>query len=70
MPINLFQAFSEGKAHRMRRAWKGSRIVPLAWYRQAWEEQREILNDDPWAYRLDGQNRRTRSKRSSTPLTG
>jgi 4,5-dihydroxyphthalate decarboxylase len=34
------------------------RIVPLAWYREAWEEQEEILGDDPWEYGLGEQNRK------------
>ncbi|MCA1407618.1 ABC transporter substrate-binding protein [Ensifer sp. IC3342] len=58
VPINLYQAFNEAKRMAMRRM-ENPRIVPLAWYREAWEEQQEILGDDPWAYGLDGQNRRT-----------
>ncbi|MCA1442634.1 ABC transporter substrate-binding protein [Ensifer sp. IC4062] len=58
VPINLYQAFNEAKRIAMRRM-ENPRIVPLAWYREAWEEQQEILGDDPWAYGLDGQNRRT-----------
>ena len=26
------------------------RIVPLIWYREAWEEQEEIAGTDPWEY--------------------
>ena len=26
------------------------RIVPLAWYREAWEEQEDIMGIDPWEY--------------------
>ena len=33
------------------------RIVPLAWYREAWEEQEEIIGPDPWAYGLTEGNR-------------
>jgi 4,5-dihydroxyphthalate decarboxylase len=25
-------------------------MVPLVWYREAWEEQEEIVGDDPWEY--------------------
>jgi 4,5-dihydroxyphthalate decarboxylase len=34
------------------------RIVPLAWYRSAWEEQQQILGKDPWEYGLTESNRR------------
>jgi 4,5-dihydroxyphthalate decarboxylase len=26
------------------------RIVPLVWYREAWEEQEELVGTDPWEY--------------------
>jgi len=32
------------------------RIVPLAWYREAWEEQEQILGSDPWEYGLTDAN--------------
>ena len=32
------------------------RIVPLAWYREAWEEQEELLGTDPWEYGLTDAN--------------
>jgi 4,5-dihydroxyphthalate decarboxylase len=32
------------------------RIVPLAWYREAWEEQEAILGKDPWEYGLTARN--------------
>ena len=35
------------------------RLVPLAWYREAWEEQEEILGPDPWEYGLTERNRKT-----------
>jgi len=35
------------------------RVVPLAWYREAWEEQQEILGSDPWEYGLGDKNRHT-----------
>jgi 4,5-dihydroxyphthalate decarboxylase len=34
------------------------RIVPLAWYRDAWEEQERILGPDPWEYGLTAGNRK------------
>ena len=33
------------------------RIVPLAWYRAAWEEQEQVLGPDPWQYGLTDKNR-------------
>jgi 4,5-dihydroxyphthalate decarboxylase len=56
--INLFHAFNEAKAIAMKRM-ENPRIVPLAWYREAWEEQEEILGKDPWVYGLGEQNRKT-----------
>jgi 4,5-dihydroxyphthalate decarboxylase len=35
------------------------RIAPLAWYREAWEEQEEVLGSDPWEYGLSDRNRHT-----------
>jgi 4,5-dihydroxyphthalate decarboxylase len=35
------------------------RIVPLAWYREAWEEQEKLLGPDPWEYGLSDRNRHT-----------
>jgi len=32
------------------------RIVPLAWYREAWEEQDEVLGPDPWEYGMTAKN--------------
>ena len=57
VPINLFIAFEAAKANAMKRM-DNPRIVPLAWYREAWEEQEEILGADPWQYGLGEQNRR------------
>ena len=56
--VNLFKAFKEAKAIAMQRM-QNPRIVPLAWYRDAWEEQEKILGPDPWEYGLTGNNRRT-----------
>jgi len=58
VPINLFQAFEKAKAIAMKRM-VNPRIVPLAWYREAWEEQQRILGLDPWEYGLTERNRRT-----------
>ena len=47
--MNLQIAFEKSKAVAMRRM-ENPRIVPLAWYRESWEEQEEILGRDPWEY--------------------
>ena len=57
VPLNLYHAFNEAKAVAMRRM-ENPRIVPLAWYREAWEEQEEILGSDPWQYGLGESNRK------------
>jgi 4,5-dihydroxyphthalate decarboxylase len=49
VPINLYHAFNESKAVAMKRM-VNPRIVPLAWYREAWEEQEDIMGADPWEY--------------------
>lgn len=53
--INLYRAFDEAKAHAMRRM-ENPRIVPLAWYRSAWEEQAKVLGKDPWEYGVTDSN--------------
>jgi 4,5-dihydroxyphthalate decarboxylase len=58
VPINMFQAFQRAKAIAMTRM-ANPRIVPLAWYREAWEEQEQIMGPDPWEYGLGEQNRHT-----------
>jgi 4,5-dihydroxyphthalate decarboxylase len=56
VPVNMFIAFEEAKAIAMRRM-ENPRIVPLAWYREAWEEQQELMGRDPWEYGLTERNR-------------
>jgi 4,5-dihydroxyphthalate decarboxylase len=58
VPINLFQAFEKSKALAMQRM-ENPRIVPLAWYLEAWNEQQAILGPDPWEYGLTDRNRHT-----------
>jgi len=58
VPVNMFIAFEEAKRVAMARM-ENPRIVPLAWYREAWEEQQEILGRDPWEYGLTERNRHT-----------
>ena len=57
VPINMYHAFNRAKDIAMQRM-ENPRIVPLAWYREAWEEQEEILGTDPWEYGLGERNRR------------
>ncbi|HZA54698.1 MAG TPA: ABC transporter substrate-binding protein [Candidatus Udaeobacter sp.] len=58
VPINLLQAFERSKELAYRRM-ENPRIVPLAWFRHAVEEQEELLGQDPWIYGLGEQNRKT-----------
>src|ERR1700733_13330208 len=53
--INLFQAFDTAKEIAMKRL-TNPRVVPLVWYREAWEEQEEIFGIDPWEYGLSKKN--------------
>ena len=55
VPINLYKAFEQSKALAMQRM-ANPRIVPLAWYREAWEEQEAILGKDPWEHGLTERN--------------
>ena len=57
VPTNLQAAFEAAKALAMKRM-ENPRIVPLAWYRDAWEEQADILGPDPWEYGLSERNRK------------
>jgi 4,5-dihydroxyphthalate decarboxylase len=56
VPVNMYMAFNEAKAIAMRRM-ENPRIVPLAWYREAWEEQQALMGRDPWEYGLTERNR-------------
>jgi 4,5-dihydroxyphthalate decarboxylase len=57
LAVNLFKAFNEAKSIAMKRM-ANPRIVPLAWYRDAWEEQERVLGADPWEYGLSEKNRK------------
>jgi 4,5-dihydroxyphthalate decarboxylase len=52
---NLYKAFDASKAIAMKRM-RNPRIVPLAWYQEAWEEQENLLGLDPWEYGLGPAN--------------
>ena len=58
VPINMYHALNKSKAIAMKEM-VNPRIVPLAWYREAWEEQEQLLGKDPWEYGLGEQNRKT-----------
>jgi 4,5-dihydroxyphthalate decarboxylase len=52
---NMYKAFEQAKSLAMERM-ENPRIVPLAWYRETWEEQEQILGKDPWEYGLGERN--------------
>ena len=47
----LVKAFEQAKQSAYRRV-ANPRMVPLAWMRTAWEEERAVLGRDPWEYGL------------------
>jgi 4,5-dihydroxyphthalate decarboxylase len=53
--INMLRAFNEAKTIAMKRM-ENPRIVPLVWYRAAWQEQEEIVGADPWEYGVTERN--------------
>lgn len=55
VPASLMKAFEESKAIAYRRV-ANPRVVPLAWWVHAWEEQKRILGNDPWEYGLTPKN--------------
>ncbi len=57
VPLNLLQAFQKAKEIAYKRM-ENPRIVPLAWFRHAQEEQEDILGRDPWVYGMGEANRR------------
>jgi 4,5-dihydroxyphthalate decarboxylase len=56
IPVELYKAFNAAKSIGMKRM-ENPRIAPIAWYREAWEEQEEVLGPDPWEYGLTDKNR-------------
>ena len=57
VPGCLMEAFEKSKNMAYERV-RNPRIVPLAWFSHAWEEQCEVLGDDPWEYGLGPRNRK------------
>jgi len=53
---SLARAFDKAKQMAYTRV-RNPRVVPLAWFTSFWEEQREVLGDDPWQYGLGPVNR-------------
>jgi 4,5-dihydroxyphthalate decarboxylase len=53
---SLVQALEKAKQIAYERV-RNPRVVPLAWFRSAWEEQEALLGRDPWVYRLGARNR-------------
>ena len=58
VPIELQKAFEAAKTLGMQRM-ENPRIAPIVWYREAWEEQEDIIGSDPWEYGLSERNRKT-----------
>lgn len=54
---NLVKAFEQAKQIAYKRL-ANPRMVPLAWVRTGWEEERRVLGPDPWAYGMGGANRK------------
>jgi 4,5-dihydroxyphthalate decarboxylase len=54
---SLMDAFERSKRAAYRKL-VNPRIVPLAWYRSYWDEERELLGPDPWQYGLSAANRK------------
>jgi 4,5-dihydroxyphthalate decarboxylase len=57
VPASMAYAFEEAKQAAYERV-RNPRVLPLAFFQTAWEEQREILGSDPWQYGLGPANRR------------
>jgi 4,5-dihydroxyphthalate decarboxylase len=56
VPTELVKAFEQAKQAAYKRT-ANPRVVPLAWVRTAWEEERATLGPDPWEYGLTDRNR-------------
>lgn len=54
---NLAQAFEKAKIAAYKRM-SNPRIVPLAWFLDEWDAQRELLGADPWEFGLTPSNRK------------
>ncbi|MEK9646674.1 MAG: ABC transporter substrate-binding protein [Alphaproteobacteria bacterium] len=54
---NLAQAFEQAKFGGYKRM-NNPRVVPLAWFLDEWDAQRELMGPDPWEYGLTPANRK------------
>lgn len=57
VPASMAYAFQEAKQAAYERV-RNPRVLPLAFFQPAWEEQRDVLGSDPWEYGLGPANRR------------
>jgi 4,5-dihydroxyphthalate decarboxylase len=57
VPWNLLLAFEQAKKVAYERV-ANPRRVPLAWFKNADDEERKILGEDPWEYGLTPANRK------------
>lgn len=55
VPGSLMRALEESKRIAYARV-DNPRVVPLAWWADAWEEQKRVLGPDPWEYGLTPRN--------------
>jgi 4,5-dihydroxyphthalate decarboxylase len=61
LPAALMKAFEESRRITFERL-DNPRIVPLAWWAAAWENQKRVLGANPWEYGLTERNRRNLAK--------
>jgi 4,5-dihydroxyphthalate decarboxylase len=61
LPAALIKAFEASKQLAYKRM-ENPRIVPLAWWAAAYENQKRILSADPWEYGLTARNRNNLQK--------
>ncbi len=54
---NLAQAFEQAKLAAYKRM-NNPRIVPLVWFLDEWDAQRQLMGPDPWEYGLTPTNRK------------
>lgn len=54
---SMASAFEQAKQLAYERI-RNPRVLPLAFFQHAWEEQRELLGADPWQYGLSAANRK------------
>jgi 4,5-dihydroxyphthalate decarboxylase len=65
----MMQAFNEAKDLAYKRV-RNPRVVPLAFFRSAWEEQEQLLGKDPWAYGLNANRKNLEAAVRYTHMQG